>query len=124
VQTPFLVPNVLPLAIPLDGGRVLFAVSPPIVGIAGPPFLRAVQAHLAIFRVSRDLLAVVLSAAAALATGVAAHQLRRLIFRWLEDSLTVGASPFDHTGGCRILAESDVQAGDLETAIECVLHPG
>jgi hypothetical protein len=28
--------------------------------------------------------------------------LPRLIFRWLEDPLTVAASPFDHTGGCRI----------------------
>ncbi|HEY6273518.1 MAG TPA: hypothetical protein VIX19_16180, partial [Terriglobales bacterium] len=46
-------------------------------------------------RVRHDLLAVMLSAATALAAGLAAHQLRRLIFRWLEDSLTVGASPFD-----------------------------
>ena len=45
----------------------------------------------------------ILGATAALATQLAAHQLPRLIFRWLEDLLTVAASPFDHTGGCRIL---------------------
>jgi len=94
---------VLLLAVPLDGGRMLFAVSTPVVRITGSPFLRAVQAHLAVFRVRRDLLAVILSAAAALATGIAAHRLSRLIFRWLENPLTVAASPFDHTGGCRML---------------------
>jgi hypothetical protein len=46
---------------------------------------------------------VILGAAAALATTVAAHRLPRLVFRWLEGPLTVAASPFDHTGGCRIL---------------------
>jgi Zn-dependent protease len=106
---PFLVPNVLLLAVPLDGGRVLLAIPPPIVRITGTPFLRAVQAHLAVFRVRRDLLAVILSAAAALAAGVAAHRLSRLIFRWLEDPLTVPASPFDHTGGCRILRSAMVR---------------
>src|SRR5215831_3097484 len=39
------------------------------------PFLRAIQAHLPVFRVRSDLLAVILSAAAALATGIAAHRL-------------------------------------------------
>jgi hypothetical protein len=90
-------------AIPLDGGRVLFAIPPPIVWIPGSPFLRTVQAYLAVFRVRCDLLAVIFSAALALATGIAAHRLPRLIFRWLEDSLTVAASAYDHTGGCRIL---------------------
>ena len=55
-----------------------------------------------VFRVRRDLLAVMLGAAAALTTWVAAHRLPWLILRWLEDPLTVAASPFDHTGGCRI----------------------
>ena len=87
------------------------------------PFLRAVQANLAVFRVRCDLLAVILSAAAALAAGVAAHRLSRLIFRWLEDPLTVAAAPFDHTA---VVAscEGDGQVGDLETAIAWVLHPG
>ena len=104
-----MVPNVLPLAVPLDGGRVLLAISPPIVRVTGSPFLRAVQAHLAVFRVRRDLLAVILGAAPTLATEVAAHQLSRLIFRGLEDLLTVEASPFDHTGGCRILRSAMVR---------------
>src|SRR5262252_7998928 len=81
---------------------MLFAVPAPVIRIPGPPFLWAVQAHLAIFRVRSDLLAVILSAAAALATGIAAHRLPRLIFRWLEDPLTVAASPFAHKGRCLI----------------------
>jgi hypothetical protein len=93
---------VLLLAIALDGGRVLFPILPPIVWIPGSPFLGTVQAHLAVFRVRRDLLAVIFGAAAALTTGVAAHRLSRLIFRGLEDLLTVAASPFDHIAGCRI----------------------
>jgi hypothetical protein len=66
---------VLLLAVPLHGGRMLFAVPPPVIRIPGSPFLWAVQAHLAVFRVHRDLLAVILSAAPALAAGVAANRL-------------------------------------------------
>jgi hypothetical protein len=43
-------------------------------------------------------------AAAPLAARVTAYRLSRLMFRWLDDSLAVGASPFDHTGGCRTQA--------------------
>jgi hypothetical protein len=100
---------VLLLAVPLDRGRVLLAIPPPIVRITGPPFLWAVHAHLAVFRVRRNFLAVILGAAAALTTGATAHQLPRLIFRWLEDPFTVAASPFDHTGGCRILQSAMVR---------------
>jgi hypothetical protein len=124
VQAPLLVPNVLLLAIPLNGGRVLLTIPPPVIRIPGSPFLRAVPAYLAVLRVCGNLLAVIPGAAAALATGVAAHRLPRLIFRWLEDPLTVAASPFDHTGGCRILRSATVRLGDLETAIACVLHLG
>jgi hypothetical protein len=99
---PFLVPDVLLLAIPFDGGRVLFAIPPPIIRVAGAPFLRAVQADLAILRVCGDLLAVIIGATAALAIGFAAHQLRRLVLRWQEGLFTVAAPAFDHTGGCRI----------------------
>ena len=97
-----MVPNVLSLAVPLDGGGVLLPIPPPIGRVAGPPFLGAVQAYLAVYGVSGDLPAVILSAAAALATGIVADHLCRLIFRWLENPLTEAASPFDHTGGCRI----------------------
>jgi hypothetical protein len=95
---PFLVPNVLLLAIALNGGGVLFAILPPVIRIARPPLLRAVQTHLAVFRILCDLAAVILSAPAALATGSAANRLRRLILRGMEGPLTVAASPFDHTG--------------------------
>jgi hypothetical protein len=88
----------LPLAILLNGVWVLFAVPPPVIRIPSSPLLRAIQAHLAVLRVRRDPLAVIVSAAAALAAGVAAHRLPRLIFGRLENPLTVAASPFDHTG--------------------------
>jgi hypothetical protein len=45
----------------------------------------------------------IFSATPALTAGVAAHRLRRLKLRGLKDPLTIPASPFDHTGGCRIL---------------------
>jgi hypothetical protein len=77
---PFLVPNVLLLAVPLDGGRATFAIAPPVIRVAGTPLLRTVPAYLAVFRVHSDLLAVIISAAAALAAGFAAHCLPRLIF--------------------------------------------
>jgi hypothetical protein len=93
-----LVTHVLLLAIPFDGGRVLLAVLPPVIRVAGSPFLRTVPAHLAVLRVRSDLLAVILGATAALAAGFAAHRLSRLLFRWLEDPLTEVASPFDHIG--------------------------
>jgi hypothetical protein len=99
---PFLVPDVLLLAVPFDGGRVLLAIPPPIIRVAGAPFLRTIQADLAILRVCGDLLAVIIGAPAALAFRLAAHQLARLILRCQEGLFTVGASPFDHTGGCRI----------------------
>jgi len=93
-----LVPHVLTLAVSLDGGRVLFAISPPIVRVAGAPFLRTVPTSQPIFRVGSDFLAVVIGAAAPLATGFAAYGLPRLILRWLKDLLTVAATPLDHTG--------------------------
>jgi len=48
-------------------------------------------------------------AAATLTTGVAARRLPRLIFRGLEDLFTKAASPFHHTGGCRILRSAMVR---------------
>lgn|SRR5581483_7733364 len=97
-QTLFLVPNVLQAAVPFDGSRVLRTVPSPVVRVAGAPVLRTIQAALPIYRVCRDLLAVVISAAAPLALGLTAYQLTWLIFRWLEALLTVAATPFDHTG--------------------------
>jgi len=55
-QALLLVPNVL-LALELDRGGVLLAVSPPVIGVVGTPFLRTVQADLAVFGICRDFLA-------------------------------------------------------------------
>jgi hypothetical protein len=89
---------VLLLAVPLDGGWVLLTVLPPVIGVAGPPFLRTVQAYLAVFRICGDLPAVIIGAAPPLAFGIAAYRLPRLKLRWLEGSLTIATLPFDHTG--------------------------
>ena len=99
-----MVPNLLLLAVSFDRGRVLLAIPPPVIGVAGTPLLRTVPADLAVVQVGRDFLPVIIGAAAALAFGLAAYQLPRLIFRWLEGSFTVAAMPFDHTDGCRIWA--------------------
>jgi hypothetical protein len=61
---------------------------------------------------------VVIGASSPLASGLAAHQLPRLIFRRLEILLTVAASPIDHTGGCRIPGARP-SGQDSETPIEC-----
>ena len=103
---PFLVPNLLKLAIPLNGGGVLFAIPSPVVRVAGAPLVWTIQALLSVNRVRSDLLAVVIGAATPLALGLTAYRLPRLILRWLEDHLTVAATPFDHTGGCRTGEES------------------
>ena len=89
------------LAVALDRGGVLLAVPPPVIGVVGPPFLRTVQAYLAVFRVCREFPAVIIGATLPLARSFPAYQLPWLIFRWLEGSLTVAALPFDHTAGCR-----------------------
>lgn len=66
---------VLLLAVPLDRGRVLLPVLPPVIRIAGPPLSQTVQADLAVFRVGGDLPAMILGAPAALAVGLAADRL-------------------------------------------------
>ena len=74
-QTLFLVPNVLLLAVALDRVWVLLTVPPPVIGVVGPPFLRAVQAYLAVFRIFRDFPAVIVGATLPLARRFAAYQL-------------------------------------------------
>ena len=41
-ETPFLVPNVLLLAVPLYGGRALLAIPPPVIRIPSTPLLRTI----------------------------------------------------------------------------------
>jgi hypothetical protein len=121
-----LVAKVLLLAIALYGGRVLLPILPPIFRVAGPPFLWAIHTYLAVFRVRRDLAAVIFSAAPAPAAGVAAHRLRRLKLRGLKHPLTVAASPFEHyTSGCRIRDRTIVRREILGTPrIENAIRSG
>lgn len=57
-------------------GRVLFAMLLPVVRVTGSPFLGTVQAYLAVFRVRRDLLTVIVGAAPALVTQHTNYRLR------------------------------------------------
>jgi len=50
----FLAVDVLLLTVLLHGGRMLFAVSPPVVRVPGSPLLRAVQTYLAVSAGRRD----------------------------------------------------------------------
>ena len=68
-----MVPNVLSLAVPLNGAGVLLAIAPPVIRVPGAPLLRTVQAHLAVFGIGGDPLAVIIGAAAPLATRFAAN---------------------------------------------------
>ena len=97
----FLVANMLPFAIPLDGLRVLLAIPPPVIGIPGAPFLSAIQTSLAVFRVRGDFLAVVIGAAPPLADRIAAYRLPRLKLGWLETALAIPTLAYAHIGGCR-----------------------
>ena len=89
------------LAIPLDGLRVLLAILPPVIGVAGAPFLRTVHAYLAVFRIRGDLLAVIIGAAPPLAGGIAANRLPRPKLGWLETALTIPTLAYAHIGRCR-----------------------
>ena len=97
-QPPLPVPQFLLTAVVLDSLGALLAVLFPVTGMAGTPFTRTVAAHLAIFRIGRNLVSVVIGAALSLAPGFAANCLARLELRWLETLLAVAATPFTHTG--------------------------
>src|SRR5262249_43839817 len=116
----FLVSNVLPLAIPLNSSRVLVAITPPVIRIPSTPLLRTIQAHLAVFRVSSDLLAVIIGPTLSLAARLAASRLPGMILRWVKGSITVGAARFDHTGGCRT---ARTQIKNLKSVEEPVPRP-
>jgi hypothetical protein len=110
-----LVPDVLPLAVPRNGGRVLVAITAPVIKVSSAPLLNTVPAYLAVFGVGGYSLAVIIGATSPLAARFAANRLPWLVFRWLEDSFTVAATPFDHIGGCRTVRP---ETKNLETVVE------
>ena len=115
-----MVPDVLPLAVPRNGGRVLGAITAPVVQVSSAPLLNTVPAYLAVFGVGDYPLAVIIGATSPLAVRFAANRLPWLVFRWLEDSFTVAATPFDHIGGCRTVRP---EAKNIETVVESVPPP-
>ena len=98
-----LVPVALFAAILLHGLRVSLAIVAPVIGMLRPPFPRTVQAHLAVYRIGLDFLAVVIRTAAALAFWPAANSLLR----------TVG-------GGLKLLLAITTAAGGRQSELLCL----
>jgi hypothetical protein len=88
-QPVFAVTSLLLIAIVLNGSRVLFPISLPVIGIADTPLARTVPAYLAVFGIGGDLRFVILGASPPLAIRSAAYRLARLELRWLEVPLTL-----------------------------------
>jgi hypothetical protein len=90
-----LVPSVLLLAVAVDGGRMLLAIMPPVLGVAGAPLLGTIQAGLPVFRV-RKFLPMIIGATTSLTVRLTAGRLTRLELRWPEAALAIAATPFIH----------------------------
>ena len=95
-QSPFLVPQALFSAISFDLFRVVLAIFPPIVRIRLAPLPRTLQAHLLVHRIGSDLLPMIIAAALALACGVTANLLLRMIRGRLKDLPTIPATTILH----------------------------
>lgn len=97
-QPPFYVPHVLLAAISFNLFRVLLAIFPPIVRVRLAPLPRTLQADLLIHRIGNDLLPMIIRTAVALARGLAANPLLRMIRIGLKGLLTVTATAIVHQG--------------------------
>jgi hypothetical protein len=76
--------ELLLLAVAVDCVGMRDAILLPVIGIAGAPLAWAVTTDLAVLRIGCDLLAVIIRASLALASGVATDRLARLKLRWLK----------------------------------------
>src|ERR1700758_4369054 len=89
LQAAPLIPLSLPLTVVLDRFWVRLATLFLILGMLVPPLLLAVAHDLAIYRVSRQFLAVIIGAAPALALRLAADHLLGAINRRQKETLAV-----------------------------------
>jgi hypothetical protein len=95
-QTPLSVPQALLPAISFRLLRVVLAIFPPIVRVRLAPLSRTFQADLLIHRIGSNLLPMIIRAALALARGLAANPLLRMITIGLEGLLAVKAMTISH----------------------------
>jgi hypothetical protein len=131
LQTAPLISLPLPLAITLHQFRVLLAALFLIMGMLAPPLLLAVAHDLAIFRVSRQFLAVIISAAPALTLRLAADHLLRAINGRQKRTLAVRttAELAQADSPQRLRDESSEKNrnnhpdANIETNLEFVPHP-
>jgi hypothetical protein len=92
----FLVAQALPPAISLHLLRVVLAIFLPIGGVRLAPLPQTVQADLLVQRIRSYLLLMIIGAALALASGLGANMLLRMITVGLKDLPTVTATAISH----------------------------
>jgi hypothetical protein len=95
-QPPLLIPQVLLPTIPFHLPRVVLTVSLPILWVRLAPLPRTLQADLPIHRIGSNLLPVIIGAALALACGLVANLLVRMILIRLKTLSTVAATVMLH----------------------------
>jgi hypothetical protein len=95
-EPPFLVPQALLPAISFHLLGVVLAILLPVAWMGLAPLLRTLQADLPINRIGGDLLPMIFTTASALAWGLAANRLSRVISRGLKDLLTVTTTEIFH----------------------------
>jgi hypothetical protein len=95
-QPPFSVPPALLPAISFHLLRVVLAIFLPVVRVRPAPLPRTLQADLLIHRIGSDLPPMIVAAALALACGLAANPLLRMIRDRLKDLLAVTATAIIH----------------------------
>jgi hypothetical protein len=95
-QPPLLVTQALLSAVSFHLLRVILAIFLPIVRVRVTPLPRTLQAHLLVHRIGSDLPAMIIAAALALACGITANLLLRMIRGRLKDLPTVPAATILH----------------------------
>jgi hypothetical protein len=95
-QPPLPVPQALLSAVSFDLLGVTLAIFLPVVRIRRAPLLRTLQADLPIHWIGNDLLPMIIGAALALACGVSANLLSRMITVRSKDFATVAATAIFH----------------------------
>jgi hypothetical protein len=95
-QSPLFVTQALLSAISFHLLRVILAIFLPIVRVRLAPLPRTLQAHLLVHRIGSDLLPMIIAAALALACGVTANLLLRMIRGRLKDLSTVPTTTILH----------------------------
>jgi len=95
-QPPFLVPDVLPLAIPFGLLGVVLAILFPVLRMRRAPLARALQTHLSVNRIGSDLLSVIVQLTLSLAGELTTDGLLRTKGRSLKKLPAITATAVIH----------------------------